>query len=397
MMKLLIVTHIPFWLEDLGSKTRVSELYSNLSRSFDITVFFLGSQKEFEHCRENHRDIRVINATDINPDGGFSKPWCSLYWKRPNQDHLARFNNFTKSEFFHIELYEYISFAHFAECSHNRSQSIQILDTHDLMSSRGAAFKRFGKRHHTNITQFEEYKIMDYFDLIITIQLEDYKKLSEALGAQKILYIPHVVQENILENSFKIRLNKEGSVKNIVFAGGYNGPNKDGIEWFINEVWPLVNMGNLKLNVYGTVCEFFKPDQFPETVQLHGRVETRILNDAFVTADICINPVYYGGGLKIKTIEYLSCGAPTVATREAIRGMAFQDGPLPLEVATSREEFGEKMLMIINDAALRKELSIASIFYVQDHFSRQITAPSIDSLAKLATAITHEADITDLV
>ena len=272
MKKLLIVTHIPFWQEDLGSKARLAELYNNLSKYFDITVFFLGSIDEFQSINSSNFNGRIVFVSEIEPESGFKKAWSKLYWKRPNQNHLARFRAFTKEEFFHIELYEYIQFAHYAEVSHNSADAIQVLDTHDLMSSRAAAFKRFNKIHHTNISQFEEYKIMSYFDIIITIQLEDYQYLSKSIGNDKVVYIPHVVEVDQIYRSFETKVNYPPTSSNIVFAGGYNGPNKDGIEWFIDEVWPLIRNNERCLDVYGTVCGFFPDNTFPDDVNLHGRV-----------------------------------------------------------------------------------------------------------------------------
>ena len=59
-------------------------------------------------------------------------------------------------------------------------------------------------------------------------------------------------------------------------------------------------------------------------VVVHGRVDD--LAAHYAAADLCINPVRHGGGLKIKTVEALAHGRPLVASLHGVRSLEVHKG-----------------------------------------------------------------------
>ena len=99
--------------------------------------------------------------------------------------------------------------------------------------------------------------------------------------------------------------------------GQRDAPNVDGLRWFLDHVWQGPDLGDAQLHVYGRVAERI-PLAAARDVVGHGLVEH--LDAAYRDTDVVINPVRFGAGLKIKTVEALASGLPLVTTTEGARG-----------------------------------------------------------------------------
>ena len=91
-----------------------------------------------------------------------------------------------------------------------------------------------------------------------------------------------------------------------------------------------------------------------EGLVLHGIVPR--LSDIYAQIDIAINPVYWGAGLKIKTVEAMANGLPLVTTAEGARGLRPLAGKAFL-VAADRESFVAGLNELIADFNLRQNLA----------------------------------------
>jgi glycosyltransferase involved in cell wall biosynthesis len=74
----------------------------------------------------------------------------------------------------------------------------------------------------------------------------------------------------------------------------------------------------LTLVIAGGVCDRIR-DLAGDGIEIIGRVER--LEDFYKSVDLVINPMMFGTGLKIKTVEALSFGAPLVSTRAGMSGI----------------------------------------------------------------------------
>lgn len=92
-------------------------------------------------------------------------------------------------------------------------------------------------------------------------------------------------------------------------------PNFQGIQHFISHCWKP-NPGQV-LNLYGKGSELFSGCH--ESVIAHGWVKS--LDDVWDNSDVMIAPIYWGGGVNIKTCEALYNRIPLVATPIAVRGL----------------------------------------------------------------------------
>lgn len=116
---------------------------------------------------------------------------------------------------------------------------------------------------------------------------------------------------------------------NIVFLSGGNSYNVNGIHWFVKEVFPMIRkrFNDAKLLIGGSICKVIKDLEDVSGVQLLGFVDNPA--DFYAKADVAINPVYQGTGLKIKTFEAISYDKVTLVHPHSMAGV-FQKETAPL-------------------------------------------------------------------
>ena len=113
--------------------------------------------------------------------------------------------------------------------------------------------------------------------------------------------------------------------RTLLFIGSFGyGPNRDGMAWFFEAVWPLLQGHGLRLLIAG---HGLRPDTLEvpddEAITLLGAVAAP--ETAYALATVAIAPLRVGGGTRIKLIEAAAQGVAIVASTAAARGLAFAD------------------------------------------------------------------------
>lgn len=107
----------------------------------------------------------------------------------------------------------------------------------------------------------------------------------------------------------------------VVFLSGKNKHNVLGIKWFLKYIFPLIvdRWNDAKLYIGGAICNVLKDDLNSSNVILCGYVND--LASFYNKADVAINPVYEGTGLKIKTFEAISYDKVTLVHPHSMIGI----------------------------------------------------------------------------
>lgn len=101
-----------------------------------------------------------------------------------------------------------------------------------------------------------------------------------------------------------------------MFLGAYMPANVEGIEWFVKNVLPQVN---IQMQIVGKGMEKVKDaDWMRPGIEVLSNVPD--LESLFETADIMVLPVFKGSGMKVKTCESLMYGKNIIGTPEAWAG-----------------------------------------------------------------------------
>lgn len=158
-------------------------------------------------------------------------------------------------------------------------------------------------------------------------------------------------------------------VIHLLFLGSLDWyPNSEGIEWFIEKVWPLLPE-HYHLTVVGK-----RPstrlkgllEQIPRAT-LHADVPST--RPYFMNADVFISPVFVGSGINIKILEAASYGLPMVMSRFSKKGY---EGLAFIPEADNETAFADKLLQM-SDAAYRAKISQAFRHWYADYNSKRTT------------------------
>lgn len=131
----------------------------------------------------------------------------------------------------------------------------------------------------------------------------------------------------------------------MVFLSGNNGFNQNGIKWFLKEVFPLIRkeIPDAELLVGGSICKVLPSLGYIDGVSAQGYIDDTAA--FYAQADVAINPVYQGTGLKIKTFESISFDKVTLVHPHSMAGV-FQKDKAPLFASDKPKKWVEYLRSI---------------------------------------------------
>ncbi|MBR8833064.1 MAG: glycosyltransferase [Stigonema ocellatum SAG 48.90 = DSM 106950] len=168
-----------------------------------------------------------------------------------------------------------------------------------------------------------EMVLLEKVDGIVTFNDSESVILENALGDKKNKIEFLVSPFPILERDFKkIDKDKFEQPNKLIFVGAeHHFPNKDAVEWFIEEIAESVfTKFGLRLCVIGkwTLDTVKKYKNHPSKVDFVGFLEDIY---EFSKNSISIAPVRMGGGLKTKIMLAMAQGIPVISTKFALEGI----------------------------------------------------------------------------
>lgn len=103
--------------------------------------------------------------------------------------------------------------------------------------------------------------------------------------------------------------------------------------------------------------------------------------EIYSLASVVIVPIYYGSGLKIKTIDALSCGKAIVTFDEGISGLDKPNLNNPYCLLAKDDfDFSKKVLSILKNVNIKKKLEKNAVNFIEKYNKNSIKA--IDEIFK---------------
>jgi glycosyltransferase involved in cell wall biosynthesis len=149
----------------------------------------------------------------------------------------------------------------------------------------------------------------------------------------------------------------DASSKVVGFMGNLEwGANIDALDWLVREVSPQVMAAepNVRFRVIGPGGSGLREKLAGPAVEFTGYVPS--VREAMAGVSVGVVPVISGTGMRLKLLEFLSMGIPTVTTSLGTAGLACVDGKHVL-IADGTESFAAAVNKLLSDAALRAKLS----------------------------------------
>ena len=189
-----------------------------------------------------------------------------------------------------------------------------------------------------------------------TIELE---LLQAVLPDAKIHVFPLIMDVKGTNKSFAER-------KDIVFVGGYqHTPNIDAVEYFTNEIMPLLRQQLPGVRFYAVGS---KPPSQIEALASEDVIITGFVEELAPFLDkmrVSVAPLRYGAGIKGKIGTAMAVGLPVVATPLAAEGMSLTDGENIL-VAESAKQFADAIVKLYKDEILWNSISLNGLEFSEN-------------------------------
>lgn len=216
-------------------------------------------------------------------------------------------------------------------------------------------------------TKEREIKTLNMYDAVVTLTKTD-KDILECNGVVVSIFVsPAAV--NTPQIPFKAW---NGSV---VFIGGYGHyPNKEGVDWFLDEVMPLMAV-DVSLQIIGMGWPSYY-EQKTGDVKLLGFVER--LED-IVPGSIMIVPILSGSGMRMKILDAAAMNVPFITTSVGVEGLDFKNEESCL-VADTPIEFAAALERLVKDEALRRKIANNAFAVFDETYSKLALAKVRDNI-----------------
>jgi O-antigen biosynthesis protein len=171
-------------------------------------------------------------------------------------------------------------------------------------------------------------------------------------GASPVEVVPFLYSEVLLPI---VRDEKPSTANTCLFIGNFrHGPNREGIAWFVQEVWPKVRaaLPEARLLIAGAypTPAVHALEKAQTGVSVLGSIPDL---DAFFSRGVLnLAPLHFGAGIKGKILEGWRRGVPCVATTIGAEGFS-EDGSFGGVIADDVEGFAAATIQLITDPKLR--------------------------------------------
>jgi hypothetical protein len=346
-LRLLVVSPIPSHPRDQGNSARIFALCQAL-REAGVIVHFLYATMEgltetqrtaMERCWDYFHPAGYAPA-DMRP----SQPTCYGLddWYDPAVTRLAA--DLHRRWHFHAVLVNYVWFSRVL--AGFPSGVLKILDTHDIFGARDQRFRDAGLTPEWYYTSpGDEARGLERADIVLAIQAEE-ALYFRACGHEDVRVIGHAPGQR--QRAAKPR----GEAVRVGYLASGNPLNRRSLA-DVEQHLPAEGLSGLHFIVAGSICDGRARGEGP-FISI-GRVGE--LDEFYDQVDIVINPMQFGTGLKIKSVEALFQGLPLIATRAAMAGLpimhALHDLPDARAVAACLMEtrFDAEMLGALAEAS----------------------------------------------
>lgn len=260
-----------------------------------------------------------------------------------------------------------------------RSHNLEFTIWHRLAKAQKNGLKKTYLRILTNQLKSYETEILNQIDGLIAINSDELRHYKRLGFKGKGVTIPFGI------NPDEYLPDNRNTEPNSVFHIGSMDwqPNQEGLQWFLDEVWPMVSKGNKKLKFY------IAGRQMPEWIYAYQNERIKVLGDVPDAKDfmrskqMLVIPLRSGGGMRVKLIEALALEKTVISTPLGAKGVKVKSG-VDAVLARSAADFAEAILKLSQNQEAMTEMGKAGRSLALHHYDNAVLSEkTAEFLAKL--------------
>ena len=269
------------------------------------------------------------------------------------------------------------------------SEATRIIDMHDITSrfrlvrKNIPGFEKLKFDYESNFKR--EVKLINKFDTVIIDAQDEREILSSHLPATKLHLVPTLIEGLIYGSNIVPYQSREFNY-DLLFVGANNQPNKDGLKFFLNSVFPEIvrRKPNTRFVIAGNIVGAIKIDaSFKENVDCLGYVPD--LAEIYFKSRVAICPLITGAGTKFKLVEAMAYAMPIVATKISASALSLIDG-VNAFVTDDPKVYAEQILCLLNQPELAQKISQEVAKTFENEHSSSAVYSKLDEIFGISTS-----------
>lgn len=280
-----------------------------------------------------------------------------------------------------------LDYAHLA--AEKTSEATRIIDMHDITSrfrlvrKNIPGFEKLKFDYESNFKR--EVKLIDKFDTVILDAQNEREILSSNLPATKLHLVPTLI-EGLSDGSNIVPYQSREFKYDLLFVGANNQPNKDGLNFFLDSVFPEIvrRKPNTKFVIAGKIVGEIQIDaSFKENIDCLGYVPD--LADFYLKSRVAICPLVTGAGTKFKLVEAMAYAMPIVATKISASALSLING-VNAFVTDDPKVYAEQILCLLNEPELAQKISQEVAVTFKNEHSSSAVYSKLDEIFGISTS-----------
>lgn len=214
-----------------------------------------------------------------------------------------------------------------------------------------------------------EVALLRAMDGVVAVSEADRARIDAAgVPSARVSVVPHGVDLDAYGGRpVDLRVRYGLGVGPVVFFHGtlHYGPNADAVQFLAEELAPRLPAGAVILMAGMSPPHALASDR----VRFTGPVDD--LPAHIEAADLCVCPIFAGGGTRMKLLEYFAAGKAVVSTAVGAEGLEVRDDEHI--VLAEREAFVDAVIELLGDPDRRRRLGRAARAYARARDWRAVT------------------------
>ncbi len=363
---------LPMYDRYAGSRTNY--MYLRVLLKMGLKVMYLPA--DFQHIEPYSTELKSLGV-EVLAGYWFQDNWKEWFKdKGPEIDYAFLHKPNPAIQFFNAIL------------SHTTAAIIyQCHDLHYLRLQRQAELTKDPMLlDEANFFREKENYLFSASDALLTFSHVEEGIIKKDFPQKQVYTVPLFFYEEMPEPQYDF-----SKRRGLLYVGGFgHTPNRDAVQWFCQEVLPLVlhRIPDMVFNVVGAN----PPEEITAlnsaNVKILGKVSEETLQALYGSVKLAVIPLRVGAGVKGKVIETLYHGVPLVSTSIGLEGITGIG-----QVATPKDDpeaFAAEILTLYQDEAIWKRRSVLCATFVAEQCTAQKTAELIRDIFATAKASAEE-------
>ena len=380
-MRILILSNkVPYPAKDGSSMAMRSMVDALLANNCQVHLLSINTQKHFRAPEEIQKQapdnlkldwlyhdtgIRIFN-TLLNLFTGKAFHVSRFYFR----EFAKKLKNLLQEQHFDLVQVEGLPMAVYLPLLKRHFEGPLILRAHNVeneiwqrvANSEPAGLKRSYLKLQTRRLYRFERSILQQLDGLVAITNRDEEKLKEYAPSLPSCAIPCGINVDEYPHSENEPLYDLGYLASFDWL-----PNRQGLDWFMEKVWPRLREKHPQLTF--ALAGRYMPDYFNDFeksgVKVLGEVASQ--QEFLQQTKILMVPLLSGSGMRIKLLEYLAMGKPVVSTSVGAEGFDLQNGS-EIAIADQPEAFADEISALHTSAEWRNSMAQAGCEKVKTHY-----------------------------